>query len=171
MSGISIILISIFIIFISYLFFLNTNLHTNLDTNLNTNTNLQNNTNKDLSFIDGIWISNDEFNELSNINNIILYINYNSNSGHLIIIDKDNQINKYEFDCYINLDTIQKNKDNNIINFDIRFHSADKLFIWKNKIFKSVLTINNGNIKLFYSNTLYADLFKNNEMTYYLNDI
>lgn len=125
-----------------------------------------------LNYLDGYWISNAEFNELSNIDKMILYINYSDNSGYLTIITNNEIISQDELDLNIdNNINFDKNKLENM-NFKLLFNNKEgNNFIWKNKEFNSILSINNGNLKLFYKDTLYADLYKDNMITSYINEI
>lgn len=125
-----------------------------------------------LNYLDGYWISNEEFNELSNIDKMILYINYDEKNGYLTIITNNEIISQDELNLNID-DNIQfdKNKLQNM-NFKLVFNNKNSNnFIWKNKDFNTILSINNGNLKLFYKDTLYADLYKDNMITSYINEI
>ena len=64
-----------------------------------------------------------------------------------------------------------ENNDLNNILFDISFISEDPEFIWQDKEFKCILSINDGNLKLFNGETLYANLFKDNKISYYLKNV
>jgi len=166
-----------------------------LETNIKKNNNNSNNSNKYnnykknnlndkiLSYIDGYWISNPEFNQVSDIDNMILYINFINKTGSLIIISNNTILSKDEISININEDNIKYNKDLlNNIEFNCTFNklkdnnsnsnnNSNNNFIWKNLEFNCILSINNGNLKIFNNNTIYADLFKNNEITSYINNI
>jgi hypothetical protein len=117
-----------------------------------------------LDFLNGYWISNDEFNANSDIDNMILYFDTDNVSNVSIIIN-----NKLICNHEVTIDTtIDSNKDNNIY-FKCSFNSDDDDFIWQDLDFNAILSINTGNLKLFNDNILYADLFKDNIITSYIN--
>lgn len=117
-------------------------------------------------YINGYWTSNNKFAKLSDIDDMILNIDIENLSGFLIIIIDKEIVNNDEFILKIN--KIQ-NKKNSIAEFEVEFLSDDDEFIWFDKKFKAILSINEGSLKLFHNDTLYADLFKDNKMTYLLN--
>ena len=126
-----------------------------------------------LSYLDGYWTSNPEFNKLSDIDNMIFYIDYTNNNGYLLIISNNKLISKNEITMLIDENNIKS--DNNIYSnllFKCSFMNNDKEdFIWNNIDFECILSINNGNLKLFNNNTLYADLYKDNMITSYINEV
>lgn len=126
-----------------------------------------------LGYLDGYWTSNPEFNKLSDIDNMIFYIDYNNNNGYLLIISNNKLISKNEITMLIDENNIKF--DDNIYSnllFKCTFMNDDKNnFIWNNINFDCILSINNGNLKLFNNNILYADLYKDNMITSYINDI
>ena len=127
-----------------------------------------------LSYLDGYWTSNPEFNKLSDIDNMIFYIDYSNNNGYLLIISNNKLISKNEITMLIDENNIKF--DDNIYSnllFKCSFiNNANKdKFIWDNINFDCILSINNGNLKLFNDNILYADLYKDNMITSYINDV
>jgi hypothetical protein len=120
-----------------------------------------------LSFINGYWISNDEFNNASDIDKMILYIDYFNNIAKLVIISNNKLIVNDEYQIYIDDDNINQLQ---LTNFKISFISKEKL-IWANKQFKCILNINSGNIKLIdeYNKTVFGDLFKDNIISNFIN--
>jgi hypothetical protein len=126
--------------------------------------------NKILTYLDGYWISNSEFNELSDIDNMILYIDYKNKNGYLIIVSNNKIVAKEEFKLQIDNEIKYKNNLYNNLSFNCEFIHNDE-FIWSKLKFKCILSINNGNIKLFNNNTLYGDLYKDNMITSYINNL
>lgn len=134
------------------------------------------NINKYLSYLDGYWVSNKEFNKVSDIDNMILYIDFKNKTGSLIIISNNIILTKDDIDLNINEDNIKFN--NNILenlefkcSFNKKNLKSNKDFIWKNLNFNCILSIHDGNLKLFNNNTIYGDLFKDNMITSYINNI
>lgn len=126
-----------------------------------------------LSYLDGYWTSNPEFNKLSDIDNMIFYIDYTNNNGYLLIISNNKLISKNEITMLIDENNIKSNDNiySNLL-FKCSFMNNDKKdFIWNNIDFDCILSINNGNLKLFNNNTLYADLYKDNMITSYINEV
>ena len=124
-------------------------------------------------FINGYWTSDNEFAKVSDIDDMILNIDIENNTGFLIIII-DKEINDSdEFILKIHKLHNKKNKcksnaKSNYNEFEIEFLSDDEDFIWYDKQFKAILSIDDGSLKLFHNDTLYADLFKDNKMTHLL---
>ena len=120
-------------------------------------------------FINGYWTSDNKFAKVSDINDMILNIDIENNTGFLIIII-DKEINDSdEFILKIHNISSKKNKCKKKYNeFEIEFLSDDEDFIWYDKNFKAILSIDDGSLKLFHNDTLYADLFKDNKMTHLL---
>jgi hypothetical protein len=171
-------IIIILILIYIYYNYINTKFDTKLHNEFNNEYNykLNNELNNSLSYLDGYWISNIQFNKESDIDNMILYIDFNNKTGKLMIISDNNILSQDDIILNINNKTIKKSK--NILNkfyFTCKFKklksSKDNLFIWKNLEFKCSLSINNGNLKLFCNNTLYADLNKDNIISNYINDL
>lgn len=133
-----------------------------------------------LSFINGYWISNDEFNNASDIDKMILYIDYFNNIAKLVIISNNKLIVNDEYQIYIDDDNIINISNDNknqllllhLTNFKISFISKENT-IWANKEFKCILNINSGNIKLIdeQNNTVFGDLFKDNIISNFINSI
>jgi hypothetical protein len=121
-------------------------------------------------FINGYWTSDNKFAKVSDIDDMILNIDIENNNGFLIIII-DKEINDSdEFILKIHKSNNKKNKcDSKYNEFEIEFLSDDEDFIWYDKKFKAILSIDDGSLKLFHDDTLYADLFKDNKMTHLLN--
>lgn len=124
----------------------------------------------DINFIDGIWVSDNEFNKLSGIDTILLYIDSNSEYSKLLIsINNNIVINE---NLIFNISNIKYNKKKQNLKFIINFDSENNTdFIWNNINIKGKLNIKSGNLKLKHDDILYANLFKDNKMTYYLNNI
>lgn len=121
-------------------------------------------------FINGYWTSDNKFAKVSDIDDMILNIDIENNTGFLIIII-DKEINDSdEFILKIHKIHNKKNKCKSKYNeFEIEFLSDDEDFIWYDKKFKAILSVDDGSLKLFHNDTLYADLFKDNKMTHLLN--
>jgi hypothetical protein len=166
-------LISICLIYFITLYFNNENNNISF-TNFN-----KENTNIIYKYLNGCWSSNLDFNELSDIDNMLLYIN---NNDCKLLIYKDNEIiNNSDFNFKIS----DINKIDSNSNFDYQFKlycyslietidDCDELIdtnenVWDNIEFDAMLSINNGNIKLFNKDTLYADLIKDNMLSNSLN--
>lgn len=166
------IILSVIILILLYVIFIDNSLCTNIINKNNNNQNeiVLNNIN---TYLEGYWISDDKFLKLSDIDNLILYVDIINNFGYLIII-KDKQI-AHNVEFSINFDhnniSIEKNKNLDNILFNISFNSDDLDFIWKDKVFKCILSMNDGNLKLFNNETLYGNLFKENKISYYLKNI
>lgn len=163
------ILFSIIIFILFYIIYI---LHTNNCDNtiiIENNNNLNYNIIK--SYLEGYWISDNNFLKLSDIENLILYIDIINNFGYLIIIKDKKIIHNIDFQIILDYDSInfENNNLNNVV-FDIIFNSNDINFIWNDILFKCILSIDNGNLKLFNDNTLYANVFKDNKISYYLKD-
>lgn len=127
------------------------------------------NTNNILYFLDGYWVSDPNFNKLSKIDNMLLYFNLTKYLGTLLITS-DNQITKNEIKLYIDEENLKT--DNFIIRFNCLFtDNNNNKFIWNNKNFNAILDIKNGNLKLYNKNILFANLFKNNLVTSYINSV
>jgi hypothetical protein len=120
-------------------------------------------------FINGYWTSDNKFAKVSDIDDMILNIDIENNTGFLIIII-DKEINDSDdFILKIHKLHSKKNKcDPKYNEFEIEFLSDDEDFIWYDKKFKAILSIDDGSLKLFHGDTLYADLFKDNKMTHLL---
>lgn len=120
-------------------------------------------------YIDGYWTSDNKFAKVSNIDDMILNIDIENSTGFLIIIIDKEINNSDEFILKIHKIHNNKNKCKKKYNeFEIEFLSDDEDFIWYDKKFKAILSIDNGSLKLFNNDTLYADLFKDNKMTHLL---
>lgn len=120
-------------------------------------------------FINGYWTSDNKFAKVSDIDDMILNIDIENNTGFLIIII-DKEINDSdEFILKIHKLHNKKNKCKSKYNeFEIEFLSDDEDFIWYDKKFKAILSVDDGSLKLFHNDTLYANLFKDNKMTHLL---
>lgn len=113
------------------------------------------------NYLNGYWTSDSNFSKISDIDEMILNIDSEDSTGFLVIII-DNEINdNYEFIFKINKETNNKNYNE----FEIEFLSDDENFIWDEKKFNAILSINDGTLKLFHNDTLFADLIKDNKMT------
>lgn len=125
------------------------------------------------NYLEGYWISDNNFLKLSDIDNLILYTDIINNFGYLIIVKNKQIVHNIEFNINFNKNNIiiDNNNDLNNILFDISFISEDPEFIWQDKEFKCILSINDGNLKLFNGETLYANLFKDNKISYYLKNV
>ncbi len=121
------------------------------------------------NFINGYWTSDNNFAKASDIDDMILNIDIENSSGFLIVII-DKEINDSdEFILKIKKIHSPKNKcKTKYDEFEIEFLSDDENFIWYDKKFKAILSIDDGSLKLFHNDTLYADLFKDNKMSYLL---
>lgn len=167
-------LIFIFIFVLLIIIIINNNNCTdniNLLSYTNSNNNSLTSYDKLLPFINGYWISNDEFNTASDIDKMILYIDYFSNNAKLVIISDNKLIVKDEYQIYIDEENI--NIKNLVLeNIKISFISKENT-VWANKEFKCILNINSGNIKLIdnKTNTVFGDLFKDNIISNFINSI
>jgi hypothetical protein len=168
--------IIIFIIILSILYNYITSLYftNNLDCKV-LNLSLNNNDKylEYLSYLDGYWISNSEFNKESDIDNMILYIDYNNNNGSLMIISNNTILSNDDIIFNIDYNKIKKYKNGlNKLDFICKFKTLknNNKFIWNNLEFKCTLSIKKGNLKLFHNNILYADLNKDNLITNYINE-
>lgn len=123
------------------------------------------------NYINGYWTSDNKFSKLSDIDEMIIYFDLEKNNGYLIIINDNNIAINSEFDILLNdkFEYTYKDVNNNLL-FNVEFKSDDNDFIWDNKIFNCILSINSGSLKVFHEDTIYADLFKDNKITYYLNE-
>lgn len=157
-------IIILYIITVFLLIFINWN---NSDCYNNTN-NLDNYLTK-ITFLNGYWISNDEFNNASDIDKMIIYIDYNNNSAKLVIISNNQIVTNTQYQIYIDEENINNSSDM-LYTFNITFIS-DTESIWNNKSFQCILNINTGNIKLIDNKNkiVYGDLFKDNIITSFIN--
>lgn len=161
--------IIIFIIYLIYHYDLLNNFSKCNYNNDSNNNNINNNLEK---YLDGYWLSENNFLKLSGIDNLILYLDIVNNFGYLVIIKNKKIIHNVEFTInYNNSIKIDNNNPLENISFNISFNSLDDEFIWNNKIFNAILSINDGNLKLFENNTLFGNLFKENKISYYLKNI
>ena len=120
-------------------------------------------------YINGYWTSDNDFAKISDIDDMILNIDIDNSTGFLIIIIDKEINNSDEFILKIEKIHNPKNKcKKNYNEVNIEFLSDDEDFIWYDKKFKAILSIDNGSLKLFHNDTLYADLFKDNKMTHIL---
>ncbi len=147
-----------------------------------------------LSFINGYWISNEEFNNASDIDKMILYIDYINNTAKLVIINNNQIISNDEYQIYIDDDNVKYTPSGTkcntsksrvsgsngdlITKFNITFipksiSNGESDNIWSNKIFNCILNINTGNIKLIdeQNKTVFGDLFKDNMISNFINSI
>lgn len=157
-----IIFIILFIIYNNhYQYYLNNNID---KCNLNSNIN---------NYLEGYWISDTDFLKIADIDNLIIYIDAINNFGYLIIIKNNSIIHNVEFTINIDNNSVNIDNENSLNNilFEISFNSNDPNFIWSNKLFKCILSINDGNLKLFNDDTLYANVFKENKLTYYIKNV
>jgi len=124
------------------------------------------------AYLEGYWISDNNFLKLSDIDDLILFIDVINNFGYLIIVKNKQIIHNVEFTINFNQKNIQIDNNNldNVL-FNISFSSNDPDFIWSNKEFKCILSMTNGNLKLFNNDTLFGNLFKENKISYYLKNI
>ena len=121
----TIIYVLIIVLLISYIILNNNGNEVNIDeVNIHNNSNECNNL---LTYLDGYWISQDEFNKASDIDKMILYIDYYNNLGTLIIIMNNNVVTNEEYQLYIDEDNIKfsnsnsSSNSNTILNFKISF--------------------------------------------------
>jgi hypothetical protein len=130
-----------------------------------------NHTNSVNNYLDGYWISSDDFNNMSDISKMILYIDMNNNLATLIIII-DNRIATNE-KYYINIDEDNIKHKNGVYLMDILFKAKNnKNLIWNNQQFKCSLNINSGNIQFVDRNdTLYGDFIKDNQISNFISKI
>ncbi len=145
-------------------------IYCNLDSSINRDTVNQNKLDI-LPYLNGYWISNDVFNNASDIDKMILYIDFENNNSNLVIIINNQIASNEQYDFFIddNISNIKNISD--FITFDIRFISDTNNNIWDDKLFQCNLNIMSGNIKLFHNNTLYADFIKDNAITNIIDNI
>jgi hypothetical protein len=117
-------------------------------------------------FINGYWTSDNNFAKISYIDDMILNIDIENSTGFLIIII-DKEINNSD-EFILKIENSKNKCKKKYKEFEIEFLSDDEDFIWYDKKFKAILSIDDGSLKLFHDNTLYADLFKDNKITYIL---
>lgn len=172
----TIIYVLIIVLLISYIILNNNGNEVNIDeVNIHNNSNECNNL---LTYLDGYWISQDEFNKASDIDKMILYIDYYNNLGTLIIIMNNNVVTNEEYQLYIDEDNIKfsnsnsSSNSNTILNFKISFkNNKNETSVWNNKTLYCTLNINSGNIKLFNhkDKVLFGDFIKDNIISNYIN--
>ncbi len=123
------------------------------------------------NFINGYWQSDSEFSSLSGLDDMILMLNTNDMTGLLIIV-MDNNINGND---EFNFEITNINKKDNLHTFDIEFFTENSNFIWSDKKFNCILSINNGSLEIYdksnndenlvNSTIIMAKLLKNNNLT------
>lgn len=162
----NLVLIVIIILLISFIIYNNENKCMIVE--YDSDNNLSNSVN---NYLDGYWISSDEFNNMSDITKMILYIDLNNNLATLIIIINNEIATNEKY--YINIDEDNIKNNNGIYSMNILFKAKNnKNIIWNNKKFKCLLHINNGNIQLVDStNTLYGDFIKDNHISNFISKI
>ena len=166
----NIILILIILLLITYIIFVDIDFTCTNDYNICTKTN--NEFNYLLNSIDGYWISNDNFNKESEIDKMILYIDFNSYSADLVIIINNKIILNDKYNIYIDEDNITK--DDNILKFKISFSNSnkEKKYIWNNKSLNCILSPNKGTIQLHDDNNiLYGDFIKDHIISNFINNL
>jgi hypothetical protein len=125
-----------------------------------------------IMFINGYWSSDSDFNKIADIDNMLLYLDINNEYGKLIIT-KDNEIVSND-NMLFSISNISNKNDS--LSFNIIFESEndnDLDFIWNNHKFTGILIFTTGNLQIYDNNnkTLYANLFKDNKITHYLNKL
>lgn len=159
-------LIVIIILLISFIIYNNENKSMVVDYDVDNN-----NSNSVNNYLDGYWISSDEFNNMSDITKMILYLDLNNNLATLIIIINNEIATNEKY--YINIDEENIKHKNGVYLIDILFKAKNnKNVIWNNQKFKCSLNINSGNIQLVDStNTLYGDFIKDNQISNFISKI
>ena len=120
--------------------------------------------------LNGYWSSNIDFSTISEMDDMILYIDCNSHIGMIIIVIND------EIECKEEIVfNITNSKKNRISKegchiFNIEFISDKDDFIWSDIIFDAHLNPYDGSLKLYNKKILYADLFKDNKISYEMNN-
>lgn len=119
------------------------------------------------NFMSGFWKAESEYCEGADIDNMVLYINNNTNSGHLIISKDETIIENSSFD-------IKKNIIRNIANlipfnqmmtYNIRFISKSDDFLWKDKEYGLSVSMITGSMILYKDGVLYSKLYKDNDIS------
>lgn len=165
----SLIVILIIIILISYILF-NNLIELSIDNSLDNSLDNSIDNNIHIKYLDGYWISQDEFNKASDIDKMILYIDKINNIGTLIIIINNQIVSNEEYQLYIDEENIKF--QDLILQFNISFQNNKKKdYVWNNKTFHCSLNIQTGNIKLFNhkDKIIFGDFIKDNIISNYIN--
>lgn len=147
----------IFIIFIVILlsYFSSCSLH-----NVNSNSIINKCKNNNISpvvkkdFINGYWTSDNDFAKMSDIDEMILNIDIENKKGFLVIVVEKKIVSNDEFDILLNKDCDE-----------IEFVSDNINFIWNEKKFNFDISLIKGSLVLYYEDTIFASLYKDNKMT------
>lgn len=107
-----------------------------------------------IDFINGYWTSDNDFAKMSDIDEMILNIDIENKKGFLVIVVEKKIVSNDEFDILLN-------KDCN----EIEFVSDNINFIWNEKKFNFDISLIKGSLVLYYEDTIFASLYKDNKMT------
>lgn len=107
-----------------------------------------------IDFINGYWTSDNDFAKMSDIDEMILNIDIENKKGFLVIVVEKKIVSNDEFDILLN-------KECN----EIEFVSDNINFIWNEKKFNFDISLIKGSLVLYYEDTIFASLYKDNKMT------
>lgn len=105
-------------------------------------------------FINGYWTSDNDFAKMSDIDEMILNIDIENKKGFLVIVVEKKIVSNDEFDILLNKDCDE-----------IEFVSDNINFIWSEKKFNFDISLIKGSLVLYYEDTIFASLYKDNKMT------
>lgn len=121
------------------------------------------------NFINGFWKSDDKFCKDADIDDMILYLNTNTDDGYLII-SKDNEIienskfniKKKTTSNINNLIPFNNTLGNQMLEYQVDFISDDEDFTWNDGKYILNISIINSLILIYKNDVLYAKLYKEN---------
>lgn len=156
------------IVFIIYYIYICQN---NIQNNNIQNNNIEHNQVQELlPYFNGYWLSTEEFNTCSDVDKLLLYVDYENTNLKLIIIKNNNILIDNNYNFYIDECNLQYK--NNILSLDLQINNNIKdNLIWNNKEFKIYINILTGELKIIdiKNDILYGDFIKDNQITKYLN--
>ena len=123
------------------------------------------------NFITGFWKSDTSYCSEAGIDEMVLYINGNTDTGYLIITKDDDLIenssfgiNKKVINNTNNLIPFNNVMGNQLLEYSIEFTPDDKStdFSWNDGKYNLILSIINGTILLHKDGLLFSKLYKDN---------
>lgn len=121
------------------------------------------------NFITGFWKCDSTFCKESEIDDMILYLNTNDNTGYLVITKDNELIDNSSFD--INKRVVGNNipfnsmLGNQYMKYNINFVSNNSDFSWGKGDYTLLVSIVNGTILIYKDDTLFSKLYKDNNIS------
>lgn len=121
------------------------------------------------NFITGFWKCDSGFCKESEIDDMVLYLNTNDNTGYLIITKDGELLDNSSFD-------ISKKTMNSFIPFNsmtgsqymkymINFNSDNPDFVWGDEKYTLLVSMVNGTILIYKNDILFSKLYKDNNIS------